>query len=140
MSSASIFIKSSRDGSTLEFCDFAPEYSDADSKSFLLKASTRGWSIEQRASAYLAADLGAYFTDLATHWQGWKGRKLWSTLEGELELSASSDSVGHITLAFSLNQGFSGGAWRLQGELELEAGALESLATEVREVWSANAA
>jgi hypothetical protein len=140
MSTASILFKSSRDGSTLELGEFAPEYTDSDSKSFVVKVNTRGWSIEQRASAYLASDLGVYFTDLAAHWKGWKGEKRWTTLEREFELSASTDLLGHITLAFSLNQGFSGGGWKLQGEIELEAGALEALAAQAREVWAANAA
>jgi len=140
MSAASLLIKSVRDGSTLVFADFEPEYAGADSKSFVVKASTRGWAVEQRVSAYLAADLGKYFSELAMHWRGWKGTKTWSTLECELELTASSDSVGHVKLAFSINQGFSGGNWRLQGELELEAGALESLAKEAQNVWRTNAA
>jgi len=140
MSTASILFKSSRDGATLQIGEFAPEYTDSDSKSFLVTVNTRGWSIEQRASAYLAPDLGDYFTNLAAHWKGWKGEKTWSTLEGEFELSASTDRLGHITLVFGLHQGFSGGGWKLQGEIELEAGALEALAAQAREVWAANAA
>ena len=140
MSADSIVIKSVRDGSTLVFTDFAPEYAGADSKSFVVTASTRGWAVEQRVSAYMATDLGKFFRELATNWRGWKGARTWSTLEGELELAASSDNVGHIKLAFILSQGFSGGNWRLHGELELEAGALESLAEEAQHVWRANAA
>ena len=32
---------------------------------------------------------GAFFQSIATEWKGWKGEKLWSTLENELELEAS---------------------------------------------------
>lgn len=80
MSADLLVIKSVRDGSTLEFTDFAPEYAGAESKSFVVKANTRGWTVEQRVSAYLATDLGEYFSNLAANWRGWKGAKTWSTL------------------------------------------------------------
>ena len=34
----------------------------------------------------MANDLGAFFQSIATEGKGWKGEKLWSALESELEL------------------------------------------------------
>ena len=42
------------------------------------------------------------FQSIENEWKGWKGEKSWGSFEGEFDLSATSDSTGHITLKASL--------------------------------------
>ncbi len=78
---------------------------------------------------YMSQGLGAFFGDLAHHWQGWPGRKEWFSLEEELKLSATCDRLGHIFLLVNLKTG-TPPVWNLQIELILEAGQLEDLAAQ----------
>ncbi len=43
-----------------------------------------------------------YFSDIAENWRGWDGVKQWNSLEGELQISSESDSLGHITMDITL--------------------------------------
>jgi len=69
-----------------------------------------------------------FFGELASSWKGWKGEKTWRSLEGELELSATCDKLGHVILTVQLNQDRgSKTEWILKGSILLEAGQLSSL-------------
>ena len=88
----------------------------------------------------MAVDLGDFFRDLALNWKGWEGERHWSTLEGEFAICATSDHLGHIRLAFTLSQPYTGLELQLKGALELEAGTLDSVAKQVSAAWRQNAA
>jgi Family of unknown function (DUF6228) len=76
------------------------------------------------------------FADLAVNWAGWRGTKAWLSLEGELEIQATADSTGHITLNFKV-PAYSAGpsAWSAQCAILVEAGQLEHLANESAEFF-----
>jgi hypothetical protein len=87
----------------------------------------------------MTADLGEFFTSLAKDWKGWQGERTWATLEDEFQLTASSDSLGHVRLAYRIRPPHTGFNWELRGALELEAGQLESLALQAAEAWNLHA-
>ena len=70
-----------------------------------------------------------FWRDLATHWKGWSGGKSWGSLEGDLELEARSDSLGHIAVTCAISRGAPHG-WRIKVWLFAEAGALDALASQ----------
>ena len=131
--------RSARDRASLTLSDFEPEYHGADAESFLVTLQGESLHAELRVSGYLAPDLGQFFHELAAQWRGWEGERGWSSLEGEFELSATSDRTGHTTLQFKLRPPLTGCEWRVAGALLLEAGNLESVAQEVSRAWSRHA-
>ncbi len=71
------------------------------------------------------------FSELARSWKGWHGAKGWLSLEGELELEATADAIGHVTLQFKIPAYSSGpSTWSAQCSVVVEAGQLERLALE----------
>ncbi|WP_449395944.1 DUF6228 family protein [Devosia riboflavina] len=69
------------------------------------------------------------FTEMAGEWRGWDGTKTWSDREGALELSAKTDSLGHILLDVALRG--TDHSSRLHVTLVLDAGQLEDIANRV---------
>src|SRR3954466_8333546 len=94
----SAVIKSSHDGTGLEFSDHSGGY---------YLATLRGPEFHGGARVYAdeSSHLVAFFRDLAAHWQGWTGQKEWGSLEGELLFTATSDSTVHTSLAVRLTSG-----------------------------------
>jgi hypothetical protein len=130
-------IVSARDGLRLTLSNFVSEDQSHISESFLIEVKAYDVRAEARASTYMAEDLGKFFQSIADDWKGWKGSKSWSTLESELELAATSDSLGHVRLEFVLRKPHNGFQWELRGALELEAGQLDRIAQDVRLAWNA---
>src|ERR1035437_1138464 len=95
---SSVVIKSSHDGTSLEFSEFSGDH---------YRATLRGPDFHGTGCVYadVPSRLAAFFRDLATHWQGWSGKKDWRSLEGELSFTATSDSTGHTSLAVRLRSG-----------------------------------
>ena len=75
--------------------------------------------------------LDRFWRELAENWRGWEGTRSWWSLEGDLELSATSDRLGHVALEVRLDEG-APLEWRVHGTLSLEAGQLERLAAAAR--------
>ena len=67
------------------------------------------------------------FNEMAENWHGWSGEKTWHALEGELELTATADSLGHITIRVHLRPTAGPEAWSVISYAYIEAGQLESL-------------
>jgi hypothetical protein len=128
-------LRSSRDGLTLTLSNFVGEDSSHISESFLVLVQGYEVRAEARASSFMAPSLSEYFQDIADNWRGWQGEKCWATLEGEVQFSATADSIGHVRLAFFLRPAHTGYHWALRGALELEAGQLDSVAESVRAAW-----
>jgi len=70
------------------------------------------------------------FNDMAVNWSGWKGKKFWAALDGELEIEATADAIGHVTLQLAITDYGNARLWAAQGSLLVEAGQLERLAHE----------
>jgi Family of unknown function (DUF6228) len=121
----STIIKSARDGTTLEFFDRTANH---------YKVSLKGSQFHGDAPVYAfepVSHLAGFFNDLAVHWRGWSGKKEWGSLEGELSLTATSDSTGHISLSVHLRPGPDPLDWRLSTVLLVEAGQLEQIAFQI---------
>jgi hypothetical protein len=119
---------SASDGAVLEFAEINSSY-------FRVTFSSLGLDASVRVSSYLSGGFWEFFAEIAAEWKGWSGTRDWSSLEGELTLSATSDRGGHITLtAVLLNQ--QPFTWRLEGQVVLEAGQLERIAKDAREFAS----
>lgn len=71
-----------------------------------------------------------FFASLARDWRGWSDEKSHESLEGHLRVSATSDSLGHVSLRVVLRDDFGGSNWRVEDTLFLEAGQLERIAKE----------
>jgi hypothetical protein len=69
---------------------------------------------------------------MAANWRGWTGAKTWSSLEGELQLSAEADRTGHVTLLIDLCEG-APAVWSVTLQVVIEAGKLGDLARAARE-------
>jgi len=131
-----IEIRSVHDGTVLALSNFVAEDDSAISESFLVSVQNHQLKAEARASSYFAPDLAKYFDLMAKEWQGWEGERNWASLEGEFELKASMDKMGHVTLKYFLRPPHTGFHWELKGAIEIEAGQLESIAKEVRRAWA----
>jgi hypothetical protein len=120
-----VTIKSAQDGALLELL--------APTRTGTFSAHLRGAGFEGRVEVYEhepPVHLAAFFRDLATHWRGWSGEKQWDSLEGQLSLKATSDSMGHTHLLVRLRSGPLYD-WDIRGTLLLEAGQLETVADAV---------
>jgi hypothetical protein len=71
--------------------------------------------------------LDGFWRELARDWRGWEGTRSWRSLEGDLELSATSDRLGHVELEVRLDEGFPF-QWRVCGMIALEVGQLDGIA------------
>lgn len=82
-----------------------------------------------------AAELVAYFEDVAAAWRGWTGAKEWSDDGRNVALSATHDGIGAIEIAVSVSSpgGWPGpGSWQLQMVIAEEPGAIEAVAARLR--------
>lgn len=100
---------------------------------YFVSASARDFSasIEVENPPYSTSpeDLFAQF---AENWRGWKGKKEWRSIEGELNLAATTDSLGHITLTAELNPNGYNPCWSGTLTLVLNAGSLEEIANHAK--------
>jgi uncharacterized protein DUF6228 len=80
-----------------------------------------------------ALHLDSYFAGLAKQWRGWKGDKEWEALG--LRLAARHDGLGHVTLDVTLEEDYAlADRWRVRASLTVDAGALDRLAVEARQL------
>lgn len=77
--------------------------------------------------------LASFFSDLAVHWKGWEGEKVWHSVEEDFALSCTSDGLGHVAMKVTLKSGSYEDDWRVQAVIHLDAGKLEEVASKVKE-------
>jgi hypothetical protein len=123
---APLFAVLSRDdGSTLRLREYDRDYFVAELRGLNLAA-------QARVGTYMSAGLAKMFAEMAASWRGWRGKKSWSSLEGELHVSAEADRTGHIALTVELREGIPS-VWNVTLLLIVEAGQLEELARRAHE-------
>lgn len=95
---------------------------------YSITAEARGFSasVEVDNSPY-GASPDELFAEMSVEWGGWQGIKSWKALEGEYSLSATCDSLGHISLVAELSQNNYPPCWTGSLFLDIDAGSLESL-------------
>jgi hypothetical protein len=71
------------------------------------------------------------FESIARDWRGWDGKRRWSSIEGELNVAASTTKTGNVTLSVELVHSGGVDEWRLIVPIFTEAGQLERIAREV---------
>jgi hypothetical protein len=92
-----------------------------------MRASTQVYAYGGRSPLEL-------FEEMANEWRGWKGSKVWESLEGELALAATHDGLGTIMLKVRLaHLGSDFSDWEARAALELDAGTqLQNAVTTMR--------
>ena len=123
---SSAIIKSAHDGTSLELFDRGGGY-------FLARLVGPNLQGTAKVYEYVPVHLKAFFDGLAANWQGWPGKRQWGSLEGELSLSATIDSSGHIMLSVEMRSGSYPFDWRLSAMILVEVGQLDRLAASVGE-------
>lgn len=68
------------------------------------------------------------FRGLAKDWRGWSGERAEESLEGHLRLTCTADRTGHVTIRVRLRNMVLGDDWRVEANLQVEAGQLDRLA------------
>jgi hypothetical protein len=119
-----VTLKSAHDRTTLEFIERGGGY-------FLGRISGPNLQATAKIYEYEPMYFKRFFADLAANWNGWTGKKEWKSLEGELALSATINSTGHVTLSVQLRSGPYPYDWNLSARILLEAGQLDRLAHSV---------
>ncbi len=76
------------------------------------------------------AGLGRYFAALAEAWRGWSRERIFESVESDLRIVATHD--GHIQLDILLRESTVPQGWKVQAQLQIEAG--EQLADAARGV------
>ena len=99
-----------------------------------LTASAKVYAFEPHGA------LAQYFADLAAHWTGWNGEKKWCSLEGEFTLSCKSDGCGHVAMEVALKSGLYKDDWSVQVMINVDAGQLEEIASNIKLFFSICAA
>jgi hypothetical protein len=123
-----VVIQSSNSGARLTFSD--PEFSpDSRLNYFVVTVEDAGLTAASRIYAYMAEGLAELFTDIAENWRGWKGEKKTETIEGDLALTCTSDTLGHTFVKISLSSLKYN--WTVQTTLRLDAGQLEEIAKQL---------
>jgi len=92
--------------------------------SVTLTAPTMSATIQIDNAPYGISPAGL-FEQIANEWQGWNGEKAWGSLEGEFDLTTTSDSTGHITFVASVYSGSFSPCSKMVSEFEIESGQLE---------------
>ncbi|MBA2733704.1 MAG: hypothetical protein H0U54_12520 [Acidobacteria bacterium] len=75
--------------------------------------------------------LEQFFEDLAANWKGWNGEKKWTSLEGELSLVCTTDSVGHISIEVTLFDG-----WNVRNVFYVDAGQLDQIVLDIKKFFT----
>ena len=102
--------------------------------SFDVSVQTPWFSGVAASSTFMVLPLPDLFHDMAAEWMGWAGEKTWSDLETNVEIAATSDKTGHISLRVTLNG--QDGDTQLRTCLKFEAGQLENFAKEVARLFT----
>ncbi len=118
-------IKCASTATRLRFFGVEGDYFHAELSNPEFHGATRIWGYKD-----YSLHLAELFESMAMNWQGWKDKQEWSSIEGDLHVTCTSDSVGHVFMTVELNNQLSANPFFLKTTLVLEAGQLELLAKE----------
>jgi hypothetical protein len=131
MKPTSVVIRSTKDGAEMILI----AASDPASDRFDISVTTPAVSATRSSSTYLVGSPASFFDGLSASWHGWEGERTWSTLEEDFRLAARSDHLGHIEMLVRMKSDSSPADWEVSVRLHLEAGGLDRLAGEIRQVF-----
>jgi len=125
-------LQSARDGGRLEV-----GYLARDRWQVTLSLPGLSASAEVDAFAYDGENtLGLLFRRMADDWWGWEGERTWSSLEGDFDLAATHDRLGHVALQVRLRSGPYAEDWVAKGTIWLDAGQLHAVARDAAALTS----
>lgn len=125
-----IDIKSCDSRTTLSF---AVHSRNADEIRFFARISDAPFTGEVLASTYHNGPPTEFFDDMAKNWTGWEGQKGWEAIDGELSLTATTTSLGNVTLVVRMSA--DSGDYTASAILKFEAGSLDCIADDVRDLF-----
>ena len=85
------------------------------------------------SSTYFSGPPSLLFKEMAENWDGWDGEKCWSAIDGELYLSATTNSLGSIIL--KVRMVYLSGDFELLATVALEAGQLDTIFRRVTNLY-----
>jgi hypothetical protein len=98
-------------------------------------------SLELEGWSNASLRLAAFFEDLATHWDGWVGEKVWEDDAATFRLRATHDGKGLVLLQVEVaNLPYEAvGTWTARVAVPIEPGALDGISASMRELtrWPA---
>lgn len=120
-----VIIRSSCSDASITFCE-------RDGDDFTVLVSDRAFNVRRTVYGYLQyPELVRLFKRMADAWDGWPGAMMWSSLENEMELVATHDRLGHITLGLKLRHPGIAEPWDMQAHVTVDAGQLDRIAQEM---------
>ncbi|MEO0453681.1 MAG: DUF6228 family protein [Verrucomicrobiota bacterium] len=126
----SAIIKSTRSGRTLTFSNRNGDYFDTELAGDSISAKKGIWGYTDTA---FLIDL---FDSFTRDWKGWDGERHWAAIEGDLDLTATSDNLGHIRLDVVLLNNSPEDDLKADAQVYLDAGSLDTLANKVRKFFT----
>lgn len=123
-------IKSCDSRTTLSF---SVHSRNADEIRFFARISGAPFTGEVLASTYHNGPPTAFFDDMARNWTGWGGKKGWEAIDDELSLTATTTSLGNVTLVIKMSA--NAGDYTASAAIKLEAGRLDCIAEDVRSLF-----
>jgi hypothetical protein len=128
-----MIIKSSNGNGSMEFSEREGLHRTDGSEYFIVSVTAHNLTASAQVYAWNPFDRGLihFFDDMAANWKGWSGEKVWSSLEGELGLVCTSDSLGHIEIEVALYD-----VWTLKHVLHVDSGQLQDITLGVRRFFT----
>lgn len=125
-----VIIKSTRGARALKFSNRNGDYFDAELSGDSIFAKKGIWG-------YTDTDLLiSLFESIAGDWKGWEGERHWAAIEGDLDITATSDKLGHIRIDVVLLNNNIEDDWKVEAPIYLDAGCLDSLCTQIRRFFT----
>jgi len=130
---ATVEIECTKSGAALRLSSYGRHRDDPHGDAgFVAQITSDGLDAASEVYDVAHTDWTHFFDDLAAHWRGWVGAKEVASIEDHLQLSATTDSTGHITLQCRLRSAPAEVPWLVTVSLHLEAGQLSRLAEAAR--------
>jgi hypothetical protein len=100
---------------------------------WIAELSCGGLGASLRFYDFAIKELGAFLERLAAEWRGWSGERSWSSLEGDVKLTATHNGLGTISVKACLRtEAAAHHRWSACAELVLDAGALDRITREAQ--------
>ena len=128
-------IRSADSAAKLTFSDFDGASFTAALDSPTLSTEVRVYAPRDLEAADVAGLIGL-FKKMSENWKGWKGELTWASLEGEFEIAATSDSLGHTTLSLTFREHDGPMPWSTSVDFVLESMQVEKAYKGIAQLFS----